>query len=245
MDAGDHASADFKALGLRLYPAHAPLLITYLYLKQHTAKETGGAVPGAVFVTGLPLGLDESSLRAVFGCFGDVAQVVLHATKVRDRCPGPAAAHGPRCGRAVPGAGGRAAAARASPGGAAPHTPRVRCHALQRSGVVVFSDEDGAQAALEHAGAGEIVEYELPPPEGPFGLKAWVAEHKAQRPGNAVLQKQVPAACRQAGTWLAGVHASARWFCVFFFGGGGGVRAREQRSAGRLVRVWAGCTCWC
>jgi hypothetical protein len=46
-------------------------------------------------------------------------------------------------------------------------------------------------AALKHAGTGEIVEFELPQPEGPVGLKAWVAAHKAARPGNEALQKQV------------------------------------------------------
>jgi hypothetical protein len=36
-----------------------------------------------------------------------------------------------------------------------------------------------------------VVEYEPPAPEGPAGLKAWVQQHKAERPGAAALQKQV------------------------------------------------------
>lgn len=63
----------------------------------------------------------------------------------------------------------------------------------QRSGVVVFHEAAGAAAALAAAGTGQVIEYELPVPEGPRGLKAWVQQHKAQRPGTAALQKQVGA----------------------------------------------------
>ncbi len=59
--------------------------------------------------------------------------------------------------------------------------------------MVIFASQEGQQTALAHAGTGQIVEYELPVPEGPVGLKAWVQAHKAQRPGNAVLQQQVGA----------------------------------------------------
>jgi hypothetical protein len=63
--------------------------------------------------------------------------------------------------------------------------------AVQRSAAVVFTSHDGVSAALSQAGNGQIVEYELPPAEGPVGLKAWVAQHKALRPGNSILQQQV------------------------------------------------------
>lgn len=62
---------------------------------------------------------------------------------------------------------------------------------LQRSAAVVYQSSEGVSAALKHAGKGQIVEYELPQQEGPVGLKAWVAAHKAARPGNDVLQQQV------------------------------------------------------
>ena len=44
---------------------------------------------------------------------------------------------------------------------------------------------------MKHGSTGELVQLELPLPEGPIGLKAWVAAHKAARPGNEQLQKQV------------------------------------------------------
>lgn len=44
---------------------------------------------------------------------------------------------------------------------------------------------------MQHASSGQVVDFPLPAPEGPVGLKAWVAAHRAQRPGNAELQKQV------------------------------------------------------
>eukprot|EP00877_Chromochloris_zofingiensis_P015093 jgi/Chrzof1/9838/Cz04g17280.t1 len=62
---------------------------------------------------------------------------------------------------------------------------------VQTSGVVVFATSEGAAAALQLAGAGQIIEYELPLPAGPVGLKAWVQAHKAQLPGTAQLQKQL------------------------------------------------------
>jgi hypothetical protein len=55
----------------------------------------------------------------------------------------------------------------------------------------VFEEPRGAAAALAAAGSGQVIEYEPPVPEGPRGLKAWVQQHKAARPGTAALQKQV------------------------------------------------------
>lgn len=62
---------------------------------------------------------------------------------------------------------------------------------LQHSAAVVYESAEGVSEALAHAGGGQVVEFELQPPAGPRGLKAWVAAHKAARPGNAVLQQQV------------------------------------------------------
>lgn len=55
----------------------------------------------------------------------------------------------------------------------------------------MFSDPDGAHVALGHAGKGQIIEFPIPEPGGTVGLKAWVQQHKAQRPGNSELQKQL------------------------------------------------------
>lgn len=65
---------------------------------------------------------------------------------------------------------------------------------LQRSAAVVYASADGVSAAMKHGGAGQLVQYEVPTAaaaDGPVGLKAWVAQHKAARPGNEQLQKQV------------------------------------------------------
>jgi hypothetical protein len=56
---------------------------------------------------------------------------------------------------------------------------------------VVYESKEDVSQALSHASSGQVVDFPLPAPEGPVGLKAWVAQHKAQRPGNAELQKQV------------------------------------------------------
>lgn len=65
------------------------------------------------------------------------------------------------------------------------------CSPLQRSAAVVYESSEDVAKALRHASSGQVVDFPLPVPEGPVGLKAWVAQHKAQRPGNAVLHKQV------------------------------------------------------
>ena len=62
---------------------------------------------------------------------------------------------------------------------------------LQRSAAVVYDSAEGVSAAMRQGSSGQLVQYELPLPEGPLGLKAWVAAHKAARPGNEELQKQV------------------------------------------------------
>lgn len=62
---------------------------------------------------------------------------------------------------------------------------------LQRSAALVYEDSRDVQKAVSHASSGQVIECVLPLPEGPLGLKSWVAAHKAQRPGNQQLQKQV------------------------------------------------------
>jgi hypothetical protein len=78
-----------------------------------------------------------------------------------------------------------------------PIPPAVLPHSfssLQRSAAVVFESKDDVSQAISHASSGQVVDFPLPAPEGPVGLKAWVAQHKAQRPGNAQLQQQVRSA---------------------------------------------------
>lgn len=92
------AAAPLKSLGLQLRKDSS--LICYIFLKAHQPahESSGGAAAAApdhvqaamqqqqhrnaVFVAGLPLGLEDDDLAAVFSCFGEVAQVVLHTTKV-------------------------------------------------------------------------------------------------------------------------------------------------------------------
>lgn len=75
---------------------------------------------------------------------------------------------------------------------------------------------------MKQGSSGQLVQFELPLPEGPVGLKAWVAAHKAARPGNDELQKQVweqltpvlCAACCQHNAWhtlykLIHIHCTA------------------------------------
>jgi hypothetical protein len=98
-DSGAAAAAQLKSLGLQLRQDSS--LISYIFIKAHQqSKEDDDQQQShaaqqqqqqqqqqqhkhAVFVTGLPLGLEEDDLAAVFSCFGDVSQVVLHQTKVR------------------------------------------------------------------------------------------------------------------------------------------------------------------
>lgn len=73
------AATNFVSLGLRLYQ-HNPF-VCYVLIKDH--KGSTDATSG-LFVSGLPLGLQkESTLAAVLSCFGPVASVVLHGSKVR------------------------------------------------------------------------------------------------------------------------------------------------------------------
>lgn len=80
-----------KSIGLQLRKDSS--LISYIFLKAHQVREDDQQQQQgqdeqqqhphkhAVFVTGLPLGLEENDVEAVFSCFGGVSQVVLHNTK--------------------------------------------------------------------------------------------------------------------------------------------------------------------
>jgi hypothetical protein len=111
------AAPQLKSIGLQLRKDSS--LICYIFVKRHQqgAEEPAAAQQQqqqqqdepeaaaqqqqhkhAVFVAGLPLDLEEDDLAAVFSCFGDVAQVVLHTTKARAARHGTArhgAARGP------------------------------------------------------------------------------------------------------------------------------------------------------
>ncbi|KAG2432773.1 hypothetical protein HYH02_012905 [Chlamydomonas schloesseri] len=130
-------------LGLKLR-AKSPFL-QYIAVKTHDAGGT------ALFVSGLPYGLNEDTLKECFEAFGPVLQAVLHP--------------------------------------------------LKRSGIVVFREPAGRAAAVKYAAKGQVLEF-AGGPQGdadgeaggsgePVGLKAWVHEHKAARPGNDVLQQQI------------------------------------------------------
>ncbi|GLC33919.1 hypothetical protein PLESTB_000817900 [Pleodorina starrii] len=75
-------------------------------------------------------------------------------------------------------------------------------HPLKRSGIVVFRSDAGRTAALRFAAKGQVLEYDGgavrhedaedgDAAEAPAGVKAWVHEFKAARPGNDVLQRQI------------------------------------------------------
>jgi ribosomal RNA-processing protein 7 len=70
---------------------------------------------------------------------------------------------------------------------------RVALHGSRVSAVVVYASKKGRDSALKAAAKGKIAEIDLPAPSGPRGLKAWVEAHKAEKPGNAELQRRLDA----------------------------------------------------
>ncbi|GLI60389.1 hypothetical protein VaNZ11_002535 [Volvox africanus] len=139
-------------LGLKIRRSNP--FIHYIAIKAHVQPKTPGREEGvgaALFVSGLPLGVDERNLTEIFECFGPVSQAVLHP--------------------------------------------------LKRSGIVVFQSDVGRVAAIRYASRSQVLEYDgargqndaadKDGAEKPIGVKAWVHEHKAARPGNDVLQRQV------------------------------------------------------
>jgi hypothetical protein len=147
---------ELRTLGLRLRSGSP--FISYVLVKKQTVGISEEQADRAIFVAGLPLGVDSDVLRDIFSCFGAVDQVALHQNKVRC-CAGAAAS-------AQPAGGGRPPAAQLHASPDRPLRPP-----LQTSGVVVFEEGSGAGALLKNAGQGQIVEYRLPEPEGSTGLK--------------------------------------------------------------------------
>ncbi|GIL93652.1 hypothetical protein Vretifemale_21054, partial [Volvox reticuliferus] len=81
--AGRHMTGErIHTLGLRSRRSNP--FIHYIAIKAHVHPEAPGseeAVRAALFVSGLPLGVDERSLTEIFECFGPVSQAVLHPLK--------------------------------------------------------------------------------------------------------------------------------------------------------------------
>lgn len=61
----------------------------------------------------------------------------------------------------------------------------------QRSAMISYASPSSLIELLALAKSDAPLVASLPPPEAPFGLKAWVEDHKAAFPGNYVLQKKV------------------------------------------------------
>jgi hypothetical protein len=75
----------FKSLGLQLHPESA--VVSYVYIKRQKLQESDSSAPThALYVTGLPLGLDEAALQAIFQLFGEVVDIVMHPSKVWVLC---------------------------------------------------------------------------------------------------------------------------------------------------------------
>lgn len=71
---------EYRSLGLRLH-VNSPF-ISYVFVKHHAAHDSEVDVANALYVNGLPLGLDEVSLESIFAVFGAIRNVVVHPTKV-------------------------------------------------------------------------------------------------------------------------------------------------------------------
>jgi hypothetical protein len=166
-----HANNELKPLGLRLRKGSP--FISYILVKQQTVGVSEEQADRAIFVAGLPLGVEPDVLREIFTCFGDVDQVALHPSKVGGlvRRAVRAMAAAARARPLLPPARRSLALPRAAAGVARACAPRVRPCLLQTSGVAVFEGASGASALLKNAGRGQIVEYHLPEPEGSMGLK--------------------------------------------------------------------------
>jgi hypothetical protein len=74
------AAQGFKSLGLQLHPASK--VISYVYIKRQKGQDGDASLANALYVTGLPLGLDEAALQTIFELFGEVLDVVVHPSKV-------------------------------------------------------------------------------------------------------------------------------------------------------------------
>lgn len=68
---------------------------------------------------------------------------------------------------------------------------RAAVHGSRLSAVVLYSTKKGRDTLLKAAAKGKTIKLDVSPPDGPQGLKAWVEAHKAQKPGNAELQRRL------------------------------------------------------
>jgi hypothetical protein len=68
---------------------------------------------------------------------------------------------------------------------------RAAVHGSRVSAVVMYAAASGRAAALKAAAKGKAVELDVAPPPRAHGLKGWVEAHKAAKPGNAELQRQL------------------------------------------------------
>ncbi|CAD7701481.1 unnamed protein product [Ostreobium quekettii] len=63
-------------------------------------------------------------------------------------------------------------------------------HPSKRTAIIVFQTPASRDATLAAAASGSVVEYIIPNTEA-LGLKVWLDEYKAERPGNLELQKRI------------------------------------------------------
>jgi hypothetical protein len=73
------ADAGLRMLRVR-HKAGNPFL-SYVAIKAHMSGKQRDSP--SLFLSGIPLGMEEGSVEQVFACFGDIQQVVLHPNKVR------------------------------------------------------------------------------------------------------------------------------------------------------------------
>lgn len=66
---------------------------------------------------------------------------------------------------------------------------RIALHSTKRSAAVLYAQAAGRDALLRAAGKGRLLEVAAMEPRQPYGLKAWVEAHKAEKPGNDRLQQ--------------------------------------------------------
>ncbi|PRW59855.1 ribosomal RNA-processing [Chlorella sorokiniana] len=65
---------------------------------------------------------------------------------------------------------------------------RAALHSTRVSAVLLYAAAAGRDKLMRATGKRRAVELQLPEPPEPHGLKAWVEEHRALKPGNAELQ---------------------------------------------------------
>ncbi|KAL6767633.1 Ribosomal RNA-processing protein 7-like protein [Auxenochlorella protothecoides] len=70
---------------------------------------------------------------------------------------------------------------------------RIALHGTRTSAAVLYTSVDGPRKIWKQRANEEPIMLHQALPETPFGLKGWVEEHKAGRPGNAKLQAQLDA----------------------------------------------------